>query len=139
REQVELAWQVAPSFAELAPRLESALQKARRLGDLAKLRRHHRQNIEKFNVYEARIFVERIKSRLPLYERYFRQAEELTGFPWQLIAALSYQESHWDTSAKSFTGVEGLMMLTERTAREMGVKDRTDPGQAIPAGALYLK
>lgn len=139
REKVELAWQVAPAFSNLVPKLENAYQKAVRHGDLAKLQRHHRRDIEKFNVFEARIFVERMKTRLPLFEKYYRQAEELTGFPWQLIAAISYQESHWDISAKSFTGVEGLMMLTERTAREMGVKNRKDPAEAIPAGALYLK
>jgi membrane-bound lytic murein transglycosylase F len=35
--------------------------------------------------------------------------------------------------------VRGLMMLTNATAREMGVKDRVDPLQSLRGGARYLK
>lgn len=139
KQSVQLAWPVAPGFAELATRLQEAYQKAQKRGDLAKLERHHRESLKKFNIFEARVFVERMHSRLPEYEELFKKASEASGFPWQLLAALSYQESHWDREARSYTGVEGLMMLTLATAREMGVKDRKNPKEAIPAGALYLK
>ena len=33
---------------------------------------------------------------------------------WKLLAAISYQESHWDAQATSPTGVRGLMMLTQK-------------------------
>ncbi|MEK5777438.1 transglycosylase SLT domain-containing protein, partial [Acinetobacter nosocomialis] len=35
------------------------------------------------------------------------------------------------------TGVRGLMMLTNNTARAMGVTDRVDPAQSIQGGAKY--
>ena len=51
---------------------------------------------------------------------------------------MSYQESHWNPRARSFTGVRGMMMLTLRTAKELGVKNRLDPKQSIFGGAKYL-
>ncbi len=58
---------------------------------------------------------------------------------WQLLAAISYQESKWDPNAVSPTGVRGLMMLTNATAAAMGVRDRTNPEQSIKGGAAYIK
>ena len=52
--------------------------------------------------------------------------------------AQAYQESHWNPKASSPTGVKGIMMLTRRTAKSLGVKNRLDARQAIPAGAQYL-
>ena len=57
---------------------------------------------------------------------------------WRLLAAIGYQESHWDPQASSYTGVRGIMMLTERTATQMGLTDRLDPQQSIDGGARYF-
>ncbi len=51
---------------------------------------------------------------------------------------MGYQESHWLPTATSKTGVRGLMMLTLRTAKAMGVKNRLDPRQSIQGGARYI-
>ncbi|WP_176209935.1 transglycosylase SLT domain-containing protein, partial [Salmonella enterica] len=56
-----------------------------------------------------------------------------------LLAAISYQESHWDPLATSPTGVRGLMMLTKNTAQSLGLTDRTDAEQSISGGARYLE
>jgi membrane-bound lytic murein transglycosylase F len=58
---------------------------------------------------------------------------------WRLLAAIGYQESKWDPTAVSPTGVKGLMMLTAETAQRLGVKDREDPRQSIFGGARYLQ
>ena len=52
---------------------------------------------------------------------------------------MGYQESHWNPDAVSPTGVRGIMMLTEATARQLGVEDRVDPRQSIFGGARYLR
>lgn len=87
----------------------------------------------------TRTFLDHLDERLPRYTELFKQAARDTGFDWKLLAAVGYQESHWDPNAVSPTGVRGLMMLTNPTASEMGVTDRTDAAQSIDGGARYLR
>ncbi len=84
------------------------------------------------------VFLERIETLLPKYRSYFESAALKTAIDWRLLAAISYQESNWDPEAKSFTGVRGLMMLTESTAQRMGIDNRLDPQASIRGGAEYL-
>jgi len=94
--------------------------------------------IERFDLYSSRAFKRHCEQRLSLYSADFQLAAEEYIFDWQLLAAVGYQESHWDPNAISPTGVEGLMMLTQPTAREMGVADRRDPIASIYGGSAYL-
>ena len=80
----------------------------------------------------------KMQTALPKYRLMFYAAQAATGIDWRLIAAISYQESHWDPYATSPTGVRGLMMMTTDTADKMGVEDRLDPRQSIMGGAKYL-
>ena len=61
-------------------------------------------------------FLRRAHTRLPKYESYFQEAAKDIDIHWTLIAAISYQESHWNPKAISNTGVRGMMMLTQKTA-----------------------
>ena len=70
------------------------------------------------------IFVSRINQRLPEWVNLFKEAASQTDQHWTLLAAISYQESHWDPKAISKTGVRGLMMLTQKTAREVCITKR---------------
>ena len=60
------------------------------------------------------------------------------GLDWKLVAAVVYQESHFNPNAKSFTNVRGLMQVTSAAAAEMGIKNRLNPKQSIKAGIKYL-
>lgn len=91
-----------------------------------------------FDFVDLRALNRRIEDRLPEFIDEFREAEAKTGMPADLLAALAYQESHWDPDAKSPTGVRGIMMLTQRTAESLGVTNRLDPEAAIDGGARYL-
>lgn len=94
--------------------------------------------ISEFDFVDLRALSRRIDKQLPRFIDEFQMAEEKTGMPADLLAALAYQESHWDPKAVSPTGVRGIMMLTQATAEELGVKNRTDAEQAIDGGARYL-
>jgi membrane-bound lytic murein transglycosylase F len=83
-------------------------------------------------------FIERLDSLLPRYRALFKKAQMETGLDWRLLAALSYQESHWNPLNTSPTGVRGMMMLTGETADRLGVKNRLDPKESILAGARYV-
>jgi membrane-bound lytic murein transglycosylase F len=86
---------------------------------------------------DVEIFSERVNSVLPRFRGWFQQAQEVYGIEWRLLAALSYQESHWNADATSETGVRGIMQFTEDTAKRYNV-DRLDPRSSILGGARYL-
>jgi membrane-bound lytic murein transglycosylase F len=79
------------------------------------------------------------KKRLPKYKGMFKRAAVESGLDWRLLAALAYQESHWNGRAVSAEGVRGMMMLTGNTARSLHVTNLFDAGQSIRGGAKYLK
>ncbi|WNO11582.1 membrane-bound lytic murein transglycosylase MltF [Teredinibacter sp. KSP-S5-2] len=87
----------------------------------------------------AILFAHRLDTRLPKWEEKLKAAASEFDLDWQLLAALSYQESHWNPKAKSPTGVRGFMMLTKDTAKFVGIKNRLDPDQSIRGGAKYFR
>ena len=93
---------------------------------------------EDFDYYDNKVFERRIRSRLPRWKKQFQRIAKKYDMDWRLLAALSYQESHWNNAAVSPTGVRGLMMLTQRTAKELGVSNRLDPKQSIDGGTRYF-
>ena len=103
------------------------------------MRERYYGTAESYNYINISEYRRKITDTLPLYEKLFREAEEQTGIDWRLLAAVAYQESHWDPAAVSPTGVKGIMQLTKATAEQMQIKDRTNPRQNILGGAGYLK
>jgi membrane-bound lytic murein transglycosylase F len=83
-------------------------------------------------------FVRDARARLPALIEVFRAVGNTYEIDWRLLAAVGYQESKWDPTAASYTGVRGIMMLTEQTAQQLGVADRLDPSQSIDGGARYI-
>ncbi|WP_194270207.1 membrane-bound lytic murein transglycosylase MltF [Candidatus Methylospira mobilis] len=79
-----------------------------------------------------------VRQRLPRYRALFQNAGRKFDIDWRLLAAIAYQESQWDAHAVSAEGVQGMMMLTGNTARELNVTDRFNVSQSIHGGAEYL-
>jgi membrane-bound lytic murein transglycosylase F len=93
---------------------------------------------ENFSVADSQRLGELVTKRLPEYQTLFQETASQFDIDWHLLAAVAYQESHWNPKARSPTGVRGLMMLTLNTAREMKIKNRLDPLQSLQGGAAYL-
>ena len=106
-------------------------------GVLLALNDKHYGHIEEFNYVDTRMFIKAITQKLPKYQPLFEKYGQ--DVDWRLLAAISYQESHWDPHARSYTGVRGMMMLTLPTAKQMGIKSRLDAEQSIRGGAKYFK
>lgn len=122
----------------LLERANAFLERIRMDGTLDRLVDRYFGHVHRLNANDIERFLERMHSVLPRYRRHFIDAQEINGIDWRLIAALAYQESHWDPLATSYTNVRGMMMLTEDTADRLRVSDRLDARQSILAGARYL-
>ena len=134
----QLAWLLPNDAKELERSMYTWLNGFNQSGKMAQLKDHYYSYVLFFDYYNTKMFYKRIKTRLPRYEKYFKEASRKYGIPWTLLAAISYQESHWNPRAKSFTGVQGLMMLTHHTAKLLGVKNRLDPKQSIFGGSRHI-
>ncbi len=121
----------------LAKNVSAFFKKIKHNGVLRNLVDRYHGNTQRLNPFDVKSFLYYSKVRLPKYIGLFKDAQNITEIDWRLLAALSYQESHWDTFNTSPTNVRGLMMLTEDTSDIMKVTDRLDPKQSVPAGAKY--
>lgn len=134
----QLAWVLAPDSQKLEADMYSWLNGFNQNGSMARLKDHYYSYVLFFDYYDTKMFYKRIETTLPKYEKYFNEYGDKYNIPASVLAAQSYQESHWNPKAKSFTGVGGLMMLTQNTAKHLGVKNRLDPEQSIKGGARHL-
>lgn len=104
---------------------------------LARLDEKYFSHVSSFDYFDTISFINAINKKLPNYQPLFEKYA--TTLDWKLLAAIAWQESHWDPLATSPTGVRGLMMLTKPTAETMGVADRLDAEESIKGGAAYLE
>jgi membrane-bound lytic murein transglycosylase F len=133
-----LAWALAKhNDQSIFASLVEYFGKVHHNGTLLALNDKYYGHVEEFNYVDTRMFIKAVENKLPKYQPLFEKyGQELD---WRLIAAISYQESHWEPHARSYTGVRGMMMLTLPTAKQMGIKSRLDAEQSIRGGAKYFK
>ena len=109
-----------------------------KLDNTQKLAAFYNQDLLK-DAYSQDHFKKTLTEKLPDYRSSFEEQARQYNHDWELLVAMGYQESHLDANAVSPTGVRGIMMLTNNTAKAMGVSDRIDPYQSIGGGARYLE
>jgi membrane-bound lytic murein transglycosylase F len=135
-----VAWAFRPTDdTSLIDAATTFLQAFRRSGALAQLVDRYYGPASRSNFINLTVFRTRVHSRLPDYEQLLQDAGAKHGIDWRLLAALAYQESYWNPSSVSYTGVKGFMMLTRETAAELGIDDRLDVAASIDGGARYLR
>ncbi|MDO8786798.1 MAG: membrane-bound lytic murein transglycosylase MltF [Sulfuritalea sp.] len=137
--KLEFGWAFGGADAgALRARADAFIAGARADGTLARIHDRYFGHIKRINAVGIAKFLDDARTRLPAWRRHFQSAQDLSGIDWRLLAALAYQESHWNPLATSPTGVRGMMMLTEDTADILRVKNRLDAPESIRAGSLYL-
>ncbi len=138
-DSLNLAWAVKPGEDHsLLDEVNTFIVRAKENGSLKRLTDRYYGHVDVLGYVGAYTFAQHLQKRLPRYEQFFRQAGRSNNIDWRLLAAMGYQESLWQPTATSKTGVRGLMMLTLRTAQAMGVSNRLDPKQSIDGGAKYI-
>ena len=137
--KLEFGWAFGgEGAAVLRAKADAFIAGARSDGTLARIHDRYFGHIKRLNADGIAKFLDDTRSKLPAWRRHFQSAQDLSGIDWRLLAALAYQESHWDPLATSPTGVRGMMMLTEDTADHLRVRNRLDAQESIRAGARYL-
>ena len=136
-EESELAWMLNQGSNKLKQAINGWFKTYKKNDELTRVLDKYYGFVEIFDYVDTHKLLKRAKTRLPKYKKHFIEAAKKNGIDPSLLAAQSYQESHWDTKAKSPTGVRGIMMLTQPVAKSLGVKSRLDAKENIYAGAKF--
>ena len=133
------AWAFLPGDDDsLVQRARSFFKLINENGSLAAIQSRYSNNDNELDRVGMFQFMKQVRNRLPPLMPVFQEVASAHELDWRLLAAMGYQESHWDPDATSRTGVRGIMMLTQRTAAQLGINDRLDPVQSIEGGARYF-
>lgn len=134
-----LAWAMQPGEDDsLYLKAVSFFQSIKKSGELVHLIKRNYGHMRRYDYAGTPTYLKHTQFRLPRYQALFEEAANTNKLDWRFLAAMAYQESHWNPRAISPTGVRGMMMLTNNTAKQLGVNKRTDPKQSINGGALYF-
>lgn len=134
----KVSWTFKQAEDPLSQKASYFLCDSIKLENTQKLAAFYNQDLLK-DAYSQNHFKQTLTEKLPNYQSSFEEQARNYNHDWELLVAMGYQESHLDANAVSPTGVRGLMMLTNNTAKAMGVSDRVDPYQSIGGGARYLE
>lgn len=77
--------------------------------------------------------------KISQYDDVIKGYAEKLGWDWRLLASLIYQESEFNSNAKSWAGAVGLMQLLPVTAKYFGAVNPLEPHQSLEAGYNYIK
>jgi len=132
----ELNWVFKQAEDPLTATASGFICQSKQNGSTQQLASFYNRNVVKKDDWN--VIQRDLSSRLPIYKASFKRSAQQYGLDWHLLAAIGYQESYLKPDSVSPTGVRGLMMLTNTTAKEMGVSNRSDPAQSIQGGAKYF-
>ena len=124
---------------QIIPKLNLFFNEIEQDGTLKQLIERFYSHAEEQEQIDTSTFAKAVEKKLPKYKNLIEKTARHYELDWRLLASISYQESHWNPSARSPTGVRGMMMLTQRTAREMNIANRLDAEQSLMGGAAYYK
>jgi len=104
---------------------------------LTRLEEKYLGHVGSFDYVDTKIFLSAIDVILPNFRSLFKKYAK--KIDWKLLAAIAYQDSHWDPQATSPTGVRGLMILI-RAYRRLSCGQRSPRSTGEHSGrALYLQ
>ena len=137
-EEQPLAWIIRSGGEDLKKEITQWLNQYKQNQQMTALKDRYYSYLDIFDYVDIRTFHNSLTKRLPAFLPIFKKAADQYNIPWMLLASQAYQESHWNKKAKSPTGVRGVMMLTRKTAKQLGIKNRLNPVQSIMGGANYF-
>ena len=133
-----IAWAVRKNSPKLKDTLNAWIDDFKDEVDYYVIYNKYFENKRRFRSQVASEFYSMETGKVSPYDSLIQHHAERIGWDWRLLAALVYQESRFDPKARSWASARGLMQLMPATARELGVKDVTDPVQNLRGGSNYL-
>jgi len=136
-EPQDVAWAVR----EGAPRLWAALDAWIAANDdrVQQLYRRYYQDRRAYRERAESAYLTSVTGALSPFDHLFKQHADTLDWDWRLLASVSYQESRFIPTARSWAGAAGLLQLMPATAREFGVTNVYDPADNVAGAARFFR
>lgn len=72
------------------------------------------------------------------FDNWFKEHAEELPWDWELLAAMAYKESRFDSTVTSRKGAQGIMQIMPRTAERLGLQPGDAMEDHIAAAVRYL-
>ena len=72
------------------------------------------------------------------FDHHFQAHADAIAWEWELLAAMAYKESRFDSAVVSYAGAQGLMQIMPQTAAGLGLSPTDAVGEHVRAAAKYL-
>jgi len=132
-------WAVRRNSPELLDAANDWLSEFKKSADYNVIYNKYYENSREFRRRIQSEFFSLNEDKISEYDELIKRYSRNLGWDWRLVAAIIYQESRFDPNASSWAGAKGLMQLMAPTAKELGVKDRSNPEDNLQGGTTYLR
>jgi len=133
------AWGVRKNSPELLETLNGWIREMRKTTDYYVIYNKYFKNRRSFRARAESEFYSKNTGKISIYDDMVKKYAGQIGWDWRLISSIIYQESQFKPQRESWAGARGLMQIMPATAKELGVKDVTDPVDNVRGGTKYLK
>jgi membrane-bound lytic murein transglycosylase F len=133
-----MAWAVQKGSDQLKYEINTWLHEFKKTTKYAVIYNKYFKNQRYVQMVESDLFA-LSSGRISAYDEYFREYSQQIGWDWRLLASLAFQESRFNSRARSWAGAFGLMQLMPTTARRFGVSWNSSPKEQIRAGVEFIQ
>lgn len=132
----EIGWAVRKTNPKLLRSLNDFIERYARPGKLLSniLYKRYFENTRWLN----QDFTQSARKGFRCYKPWLHTFADFFDFPWHLLAAVAYTESHLNPRKRSSAGAVGLMQIKPVIARQFGIRNLYDPYDNLFAGSAYL-
>lgn len=132
------AWAVRKNSPVLKKALNQWVDSMRKEVDYYVIYNRYFENKRDFRARVDSEFYSEESGKISQYDDLVKQYADSLDWDWRFLSSLIYQESQFDPRAQSWAKAKGLMQLMPATAKELGVRDRSNPEQNLSGGTDYL-
>ncbi len=135
----KIAWAVRKNSPELLQKLNKWIASEKKKNIILGYYHKYFANRFAFNAKVRSNYFIKKNGIISEYDNLIKRSAKKINWDWRMLASLIYEESNFDTSARSWVGAVGLMQILPETAKNFGIEDASKPDSNINAGIRYIK
>ena len=134
-----IAWVTRKKSPELRKAVNQWILRERKQTDYNVIYNKYFKNRKDFRRRTRSSFYSLNNKQISQYDKLIKKYAGDINWDWRFLASQIYQESRFDSKAKSWVGAKGLMQIMPKTAESLGISNVNSPSQSIRGGTAYLK